>query len=1067
MSQQKFQKPEQFRRETRLGLVVYGGVALAIYMNGICREFYNAVRGRGVYKLIKALTDSDIVVDIISGTSAGGINGVLLSYALTNSTEEQVVDFADFAKIWRESGDILKLLRQPGSSKAETDSVLDGHDYYQQQLVKAFEEADQNKRNAPEKEWLSTVNELDLFVTGTDVFGRVYKVFDDTGCVIEIKDHHAVFQLKYRQGRKEPFQPHPEIHQSLAKLCRITSCLPVAFPVVDVVLNDKNEIDQNLVKWGQLAQRDLPELSPMGGDKLYFLDGGLLDNRPFSYTIKEMYYRTAYRPVDRKLFYIDPCPDRFAANNKFKQMPKPNTLQLIGDSLIGIPMYESIGKDLESIKEHNETVRRYQSLLADAKVSVNLKEATASKTDEKETIYLRSRLISLRDRVLPLILQMDQYISPDSEKQAILNKTAHLLNEQNIEKYEKTTRKEIWQFFARQIRDIDVEYALRKHFYLVQNLCARLEHESTPEEYQNLKKLSNNISRQVKLLEVVRAALEQTLSYPEVSESFYQLLGQNKVNNKLRTQFYRRLLRLHRFLLDASGLDQFSAPDKFNLEAIPTNIFKTLPLKAGEFSSQNSNEWLSKAQLSSILEKFKQKNSYLSKPNYLKRNIWCNPQFKYDHRKPESFVTILRQVELASEALIKGSQLENWQELLLEFRNFRELDRFIYPFEYLTNITGRERIQTIRISPNDAQMGLGKNKTLEDKLAGETLYAFGGFFKKSWRSNDILWGRLDGLNRIVEALLTCDSVRKFPGFLTQQARQHNICNNFEQFKKDYFEFLLDESFSKAQLTVQESQEIICCLGELANCENEQLTNEAIKEILSRLVPLLVLISHREIVNTDLKNVLEDAITEQLNWNRQRVKSKKRNSKKVKTTDEEKNEEIRYQPTPGYFDHNVSALVATKLAKDAINDLSLQGDTDGFFRNHYQIGKETVLDSIPTIVLANISTRFSLILRNIILTTLGERKEYLRRSLIYNVLDKSLQLFYWWLQLIGPSAVKTISFFEKRVVILGIQLLLVLTAITGVVIIVTQLWIWLLVIFLATVLCWLLENPWKKVKNKKK
>jgi hypothetical protein len=26
-------------------------------------------------------------------------------------------------------------------------------------------------------------------------------------------------------------------------------------------------------------------------------------------------------------------------------------------------------------------------------------------------------------------------------------------------------------------------------------------------------------------------------------------------------------------------------------------------------------------------------------------------------------------------------------------------------------------------------MGLGDNKTLEDKLAGETLYAFGGFFK--------------------------------------------------------------------------------------------------------------------------------------------------------------------------------------------------------------------------------------------------------------------------------------------------------------------------------------------------
>jgi hypothetical protein len=213
-----------------------------------------------------------------------------------------------------------------------------------------------------------------------------------------------------------------------------------------------------------------------------------------------------------------------------------------------------------------------------------------------------------------------------------------------------------------------------------------------------------------------------------------------------------------------------------------------LPLQAREFYPGNPNQWLPKNQISSIFEQFKQKISKLSNPNYIKRNIWCNPRFKYSHRKPEAFVTILRQVELASETLIKVSQLKDWQEILLDFRRFRELDRVLYPFEFLTDITGREIIQTIRISPNDAQMGLGENKTLEDKLAGETLYAFGGFFKKSWRSNDILWGRLDGLNRIVEALLTPESVRKFPDFLIQQARQHNKYEEFDTFKKTILNF---------------------------------------------------------------------------------------------------------------------------------------------------------------------------------------------------------------------------------------------------------------------------------------
>ena len=44
--------------------MVYGGVSLAVYINGVCREFENAVRSHGIYKSIKA-TERDIVVYII------------------------------------------------------------------------------------------------------------------------------------------------------------------------------------------------------------------------------------------------------------------------------------------------------------------------------------------------------------------------------------------------------------------------------------------------------------------------------------------------------------------------------------------------------------------------------------------------------------------------------------------------------------------------------------------------------------------------------------------------------------------------------------------------------------------------------------------------------------------------------------------------------------------------------------------------------------------------------------------------------------------------------------------
>ncbi|MBD3881683.1 DUF3376 domain-containing protein [Phormidium tenue FACHB-886] len=57
---------------------------------------------------------------------------------------------------------------------------------------------------------------------------------------------------------------------------------------------------------------------------------------------------------------------------------------------------------------------------------------------------------------------------------------------------------------------------------------------------------------------------------------------------------------------------------------------------------------------------------------------------------------------------------------------------------------------------------------MNDKLAGEQLRVFGEFFKKSWRANDVLWGNLDGVNRIVDALVTSQSLKHLPKFLARQ-----------------------------------------------------------------------------------------------------------------------------------------------------------------------------------------------------------------------------------------------------------------------------------------------------------
>src|SRR6187399_1343428 len=184
-------------RETRIGLVLYGGVSLAVYINGVSQEFYHAVQGNGVYRLIKELTDSEIVLDIVSGSSAGGVNGILLAYALCNGR-----DFTRCSDLWRNAADIRRLVRSPSHGAGTVRSVLDSEGYYQSELERAF----RLLVDAPATgEAPSHIKELDLFVTGTVIDGRIEKRVDDAGHAIEVKDYRSVFHLKHRHGRKSNF----------------------------------------------------------------------------------------------------------------------------------------------------------------------------------------------------------------------------------------------------------------------------------------------------------------------------------------------------------------------------------------------------------------------------------------------------------------------------------------------------------------------------------------------------------------------------------------------------------------------------------------------------------------------------------------------------------------------------------------------------------------------------------------------------------------------------------------------------------------------------------------------
>ena len=117
-------------KELRIGLVLYGGVALAVYINGVVTEIWHTLRAframqdsdaanldstaeiyRDLLTDLKAAPDADelrIVVDAVAGTSAGGVNGAAIFKAIVHGADASVLN-----DVWLDDADIKNLQGNP------------------------------------------------------------------------------------------------------------------------------------------------------------------------------------------------------------------------------------------------------------------------------------------------------------------------------------------------------------------------------------------------------------------------------------------------------------------------------------------------------------------------------------------------------------------------------------------------------------------------------------------------------------------------------------------------------------------------------------------------------------------------------------------------------------------------------------------------------------------------------------------------------------------------------------------------------------------------------------------
>jgi len=102
---------EPWQQEIRLAMSMVGGASLAIWMGGVATETSQLLRESrsaegGLYRKLLDLLRASVSIDVLTGTSAGGINAACLGLAEAFGSTPQVL-----RDTWITTGSLENLIR--------------------------------------------------------------------------------------------------------------------------------------------------------------------------------------------------------------------------------------------------------------------------------------------------------------------------------------------------------------------------------------------------------------------------------------------------------------------------------------------------------------------------------------------------------------------------------------------------------------------------------------------------------------------------------------------------------------------------------------------------------------------------------------------------------------------------------------------------------------------------------------------------------------------------------------------------------------------------------------------
>lgn len=407
-------------KELRLALVCYGGVSLAVYMHGVTKELWRLARASRAYhddavcmpgsetiyrELLERIgrdkqTKLRVLIDIIAGSSAGGINGIFLGQAIASGQSLEPL-----TELWLERADVEVLLdpdARPLSRFTKFWAVpiawllmrLRNRTVDQTVAVEARAEVRRKLSGFVRARWfhppfggviftnlildafdamasvppglplLPERQPLDLTVTVTDYHGYNQRLRLHSPAMAEEREHRLTIAFTDRGVGERRLADIAE----LSFAARATASFPGAFPPFNVAELDK-VLKSRKREWPareSFLHRIFPRTAAGGSpEDMVLIDGSVLANAPFGPAIDALRNRPARREVDRRFVYLDPIANIDAPRERSREglVRLPGFFTTIFAAMSTIPREQPIRDSLELIDQRSRRIAHTKRII--------------------------------------------------------------------------------------------------------------------------------------------------------------------------------------------------------------------------------------------------------------------------------------------------------------------------------------------------------------------------------------------------------------------------------------------------------------------------------------------------------------------------------------------------------------------------------------------------------------------------------------------------------------------------------------------------------------------------------